>query len=153
MPDPIPDGSVLYSCEIGTDLNAASGTYSLLCGTSTASEGLSAACVDGSIVVGQVPTASPTPTNTPLPPPPTVTIAATPTKTSSLRPSYEDNDGCQVTAPGGTPRAWLLALPIALLWRRRRRLSRKTMPGSAVAPPPQTAGGARPNGVSVELRT
>jgi len=118
-PDPIPDGSVLYSCEIGVALNAPPGTYPLVCATS-ANQELSAACVDGSIVVGEVPTASPTPTQTPLPPPATVTITVTPTETSSLHPGYEDHDGCRATAPGGTHRAWLLALPIVLLWRRRR---------------------------------
>jgi MYXO-CTERM domain-containing protein len=126
-PDPIPDGSVLYSCEIGVDLNADSGTYLLVCATSTANEALSAACDDGAIEVGEVPTASPTPSKTPLSPPATATITVTPTKTRSPRPSDKD-DGCQVTAAGGTHGAWMLALPIALLWRRRRRLSRKTLP-------------------------
>ena len=126
-PDPIPDGSILYSCEISVALNATSGAYPLVCATSGANDALSAACVDGSIEVGAVRTASPTPTRTPLPPSATVTVTGTPTRTPSRSPGGKHHDGCQVTAPGGTHRAWLLALPIVLLWRRRRRLSRKTL--------------------------
>jgi uncharacterized protein (TIGR03382 family) len=49
--DPIPNGSVLYSCEISIDRDAGSGTYPLVCANSTADEGLSMACVDGSVEV------------------------------------------------------------------------------------------------------
>jgi hypothetical protein len=84
--DPIPDGSILYSCEISIALDATSGAYPLVCATSTANDTLSAACVDGSIEVGAVRTASPTPTKTPLPPSATVTVTGTPTKTPHRAP-------------------------------------------------------------------
>ena len=101
-PDPIPDGSVLYSCEISIDLNAILGTYPLVCTTSMANEAPPIACVDGSVEV----------------------IGATPPPINTGIRDREEN-GCQVTDRTGRRDAWLVALPASLLWLRRRRLSRK----------------------------
>lgn len=128
--NPIPNGSTLYTCEIDIAPDAAPGTYTLACATLGASDqggnALSTACVDGSVDVDGLTAASPTPTATPLPPTPTVTAQVTPITTRSPRPHHDNDDGCNVTASAGTHGAWLLALPVALLWLRRQRLSSKT---------------------------
>jgi hypothetical protein len=72
------------------------------------------------------PSATPTSTAvasaTPTKPPATATPTATRTPTGGACPGCpEDDDGCQITAPGNTP-AWLLLVPaIGLLVVRRKR--------------------------------
>jgi hypothetical protein len=115
-PDPIPPGSLLYTCEIAIDAAAPPGTYPLAVtavyigdqdGGTLFGEGL-----DGAVVVEGPATPTPTETTTPRPSP-------TPRAPSG-------GDGCQTAAPGArgvAPHAGLLLL----LARRaqRKRPSRK----------------------------
>jgi MYXO-CTERM domain-containing protein len=140
--DPIPDGSILYRCEISIDESVADGTYPLTCSNAGASDpdggALVTNCVNGQAIVGIVATptdtatASPTVTETPTPSatptigtPTTPTVTNTPTRTNTPvrthKPNDED-DGCAVVAPRDGGSGWALLLPIAglLLLRRRR---------------------------------
>jgi len=62
----------------------------------------------------ELPTATPPATSTPR-----ATATGTATSTRTAGSNNKDNDGCQVPA-GGRSGAWLLLIPLALLWRRRR---------------------------------
>ncbi len=67
--DPIPTGSVLYTCDIAVGENA-DGTYALPCsnplGSSPGGDAVSISCTDGLVSVGgTVPTSTPVPTATP----------------------------------------------------------------------------------------
>jgi MYXO-CTERM domain-containing protein len=136
--DPIPSGSLLYTCEVAIGDELENGRYPLVCTNAGASDpdgvAVATACDAGDVVVGiqeitftptntptQTPTATGsvgTPTNTPtvsMPP----TASSTPTRTR--QPKRDEDDGCQVVAPAEGGAAWLLLLPAAvLLWRRRR---------------------------------
>ena len=63
----------------------------------------------------EVPTATPPATATPR-----ATATATIAATATVRPSSRDNDGCQIPAGGSAGSAWLLLIPAAFLWRKRR---------------------------------
>lgn len=134
--DPIPDGSVLYSCNIAIAGDADNGDYPLTCSNPGASDpaggALNTACTNGTITVGgevpptSTPTETPsgevTPTNTPEA---TATNTAVATATWTIRPPItptgNDDDGCAVVAPAEANSGWLLLLPAAaLLWLRRR---------------------------------
>jgi len=104
--DPIPNNSVLYTCQVGIAANAAPGNYELRCGEAMArppsGSYMPVSCEDGLIAVqGGGPTV--TPTRTPA-------------------PMRADDDGCQIhPAPHG-PWGWsILAGAVVLLVRRRRR--------------------------------
>lgn len=129
--DPIPDGSVLYSCTV--QLPSDAGCWALTCSAPGSSDptgtALDTTCSDGEVCVELPPTPTatpvpPTPTDTPVPPTATNTPVATdtPTPTATRVPSGdEDDDGCQVTAPASSRSGWILLLPAAaLLWLRRR---------------------------------
>lgn len=132
---PIPDGSVMYTCDVAISADAVEGeTYPLTCSEAGASDAeggeLRVDCVDGEVTILGVPT--PTPTNTPEEPtvaPPTDTptpgVTDTPTTrpTDTPRPSLDfDDDSCAIVAPQSTSTGWALLLPLAgLLWLRRRQ--------------------------------
>ena len=133
--DPIPTGSVMYSCQVEIALNATEGDYPLTCTNSGASDptgtALQAQCSNGKItVVGEVETPTETPTNTPVVNTPTPQSTATHTKvpTNTKKPTNtpgggggNDDDGCAIVAPAESSAAWMLLLPAAaLLWLRRR---------------------------------
>ncbi len=97
---PIPDGSVLYTCQVAIAADAADGDYMLSCSNAGASDpdggALAADCTAGTVSVGVPPTDTPVPaTDTPVPPtdtpvPPTDTPeAATPTPTPTAIQSNE----------------------------------------------------------------
>ncbi len=64
-------------------------------------------------------TATPVKSSTPLP---TATVPVNPTSTA-IPPGFLEDDGCQISASGGTGNPWLLLIPAAVLIgvRRRRR--------------------------------
>jgi MYXO-CTERM domain-containing protein len=144
--EPIPSGSILYTCEVTIGSEVAVGTYPLVCTNDSASDpdgnSVPTTCTAGDVIVGVqpitptitptstpsvTPTATPTVTATPnvsptstgtITPVPTSTVPPTPTRTHKKN---DEDDGCQVVAPSESGAAWLLLLPIAaLLWRRRR---------------------------------
>ncbi len=142
---PIPDGSLLYTCQVAIAAGVADGTYALTCSNAGASDpdggALITNCINGSAVVGIVATptdtvtGTPTVTNTPTPSatptigtPTTVTATATPTgtrtptATNTRKPKNDEDDGCAVVAPRDGGAGWALLLPVAglLLLRRRR---------------------------------
>ncbi len=139
--DPIPTGSVLYTCTVSIGSAVEDGSYPLACINDGASDpdgnAVSTSCDAGDVIVGvqpitptNTPTPTPTVTTTPngtvtstatvTPPPPTATASATSTRTR--KPKSNDDDACQVVAPAESGAGWLLLLPVAaLLWRRRRR--------------------------------
>jgi MYXO-CTERM domain-containing protein len=131
--DPIPTGSVMYSCQVVIDGEATEGNYPLTCTNAGASDpagvALQAQCSNGQIsVVGEEETPTETPTNTPVvtPPPPASTATNTPVPTNTRKPTAtggggNDDDGCAIVAPAQSSAAWMLLLPAAaLLWLRRR---------------------------------
>jgi MYXO-CTERM domain-containing protein len=136
--DPIPDGSLLYACQVSIGTGVANGTYDLTCTNAGASDPDGGAvptdCIDGELFVGVDPTATvtptatptittePTPTDTPTATTPSPTNTPSPLPTRTRKPGGNDDDGCQVVAPAeSSTGAWLLLLPAALLFRRRRR--------------------------------
>ncbi|MGH7787392.1 MAG: hypothetical protein ACRERC_11030 [Candidatus Binatia bacterium] len=123
---PIPDGSVLYTCDIAVATDAEPGDYPLTCSGALSSdpEGgeVATSCVDGTITVtgGEVPTETPTPTVSPDVTPTNTAGQATPTR-SVVPPVTNCDDGCQIVAPASSQAGWLLLLPAAMLiWVRRR---------------------------------
>jgi hypothetical protein len=143
---PIPDGSVLYTCEVAIAADAANGTYPLTCSNAGASDpnggALVTACTNGSVVVGvqPTPTGSPsatpsvTPTASPTPSATggtggTPTATATPARTntpvvsptSTRRVHFADSDSCDIVAAPQSRPAWVLLVPGALLLLVRRR--------------------------------
>lgn len=112
LSDPIPDGSVLFTCQFGIAANAAPGTYEIRCGEATARgpdgpyEPVN--CEDGFITVqGGVPTGAPT---------------ITPAPTSTPVPKPAEDDGCQIQPASRGPWGWsMLACAVLLLVRRRRQ--------------------------------
>ena len=100
---PIPDGSVLYTCQVAIAADAADGDYTLSCSNAGASDpdggALMADCTSGTVSVGVPPTNTPVPatntpvapTNTPVPPttPTNTPEAATPTPTPTAIQSNE----------------------------------------------------------------
>jgi MYXO-CTERM domain-containing protein len=130
--DPIPSGSVMYTCQVEVDSEAPNGDYPLTCTNPGASDpnggALLAECTSGTVTVAglEIPTETPTetpevgtPTNTPAPTS-TNTIAPPPTNTRAPG-GGNDDDGCAVVAPAQASTGWLLLLPAAaLLWLRRR---------------------------------
>jgi hypothetical protein len=109
LSDPIPDGSVMFTCQFTIAANAAPRTYEIRCGEATAREPEGpyepVNCEDGFITVqGSGP--SPTPTSTPV-------------RTSTPVPS--EDDGCQIQPAPRGPWGWsMLACAVLLLVRRRR---------------------------------
>jgi hypothetical protein len=142
--NPIPSGSVLYTCQVAIDSSVADGSYPITCTNAGASDpdgnAVPTGCDAGNVVVGVQPTATSTPSASPsitptatptatpegaptststATPPPTSTATATATRTH--KPKKDEDDGCQVVAPAESGAACLLLLPVAaLLWRRRR---------------------------------
>jgi MYXO-CTERM domain-containing protein len=141
--DPIPDGSVLYTCNV-TIAEGASGTSSLpvtgvILSDPNGNQVPGVTGCDGSITVGGVvpgtPTPTPTVTVTPTstsPPPPTNTPTVTPTNT--VKPTstpttgaptpapFDDDGGCNISTTGSSSAGWLVLIPaIGLLVMRRRR--------------------------------
>jgi len=132
----IPDG-LLYTCTF--TVKAGSGTailQNLNAGASDpAGTALTADVCDGSITIGGgavTPTSgveTPTPTATEIVVP-TSTVPVVPTNTVPVAPTRtqtpsevcgDDDDGCQITAPGQAGTGWLLLIPLAgLFWLRRR---------------------------------
>jgi hypothetical protein len=122
--DPIPDGSVLYTCVIEITETAADGeSYDLTCSDAGAStpNGMSLVteCTNGSISVGLV-TPTPTPTGDGGTPTHTGGATATHTRPTVIPPTAFCDDGCAITPASESQAGWLLLLPAALLWLRRR---------------------------------
>jgi len=113
--DAIPDGSVLYSCDV--QLPGEAGCWPLTCESPGASDptgnALTATCTDGEVCVEVAPTETATPlaTDTPVP-----------TATKTKKPGGGgDDDGCQIAAPASGHGGWFLLIPaLGLLWLRRR---------------------------------
>jgi MYXO-CTERM domain-containing protein len=134
--DPIPDDSVMYTCDVAISADAVEGeTFALTCSEAGASDAeggeLRVDCVDGTVTVLGEPT--PTPTTTPEEPTvapteqedtptPTVEPTAVP-PTSTRTPAFGfDDDGCAIVAQETSSTGWMLLLPLAgLLWLRRRQ--------------------------------
>ncbi|MCX8073481.1 MAG: hypothetical protein N3C12_13695 [Candidatus Binatia bacterium] len=140
--DPIPDGSVLYTCNVTV---SGSGTLQVANarGSSPGGQAISGFTGrDGNICVGgaQPPTPTPTtrpqptatPTNTERPAPTATFTVAPPTNTPTARatatPSptatsavVEDEDGCHIVANGSSRFSWWLLAPLAILALRRRQ--------------------------------
>lgn len=132
--DPIPDGSVLYTCDIAIAADA-TGEIPLTCSnagsSSPAGGALNTDCTNGTITIGgATPTntvgeATATSTPTTGGATPTNTVGGnTPTRTNTtgpIPPTFVCDDGCSVAAPVDTTTGWVLLLPAALLlWVRRR---------------------------------
>lgn len=129
--DAIPDGSVLYTCQIEIASAAEPGeTYPLTCSNAGASDpdgdALTTSCTNGEVIVGGI-EATHTPTNTVVggTPTPTRTAAATATNTREVRPTFpfftNDDDACAIVSPANSHAGWMLLLPAGvLLWLRRR---------------------------------
>jgi len=143
--DPIPSGSVLYSCQIAIAENA-TGNVPLTCSNAGASNpaggAVHADCTDGTIMVGGgTPAATATNTGGAATPTPTRAVTGgatgTPTRTGGtpggtatrtntpgggpivVFPS--DDDACAITSPANSSSGWMVLLPVAaLLWIRRR---------------------------------
>jgi hypothetical protein len=133
----IPDGSVLYTCDVALPGGSAAslGTFAVTCsepGTSDP-EGnpLTTTCSDGLVTVEEptpTPTPEPTSTNTPEPPTftPTQDASPTPPNTATNTPTNTrsigaEDDGCSVAAPRHSSGGWMFLVPMAgLLWLRRR---------------------------------
>jgi hypothetical protein len=130
--DPIPTGSVLYTCTVAI-AGDASESYPLMCSRARSGDPdanpLGTACTDGSItVVTATATAVPTLTAT-MPGEATATVTAeatntparSPTSRQALRPA--DDNSCQIVTGSRSRSAWVLLVPAALLLvvRRRRR--------------------------------
>ncbi len=132
--DPIPTGSVMYTCEVVIGPDAAVGSYPLTCSDEGASDGegqdVFIECIDGAVNVeiADTPTPVPTSTNTPQDATPTPTMDQDPTATNTptntrtnTPPADIDDDSCAIVAPQSTSTGWMLLLPMAgLLWLRRR---------------------------------
>ena len=125
--DPIPDGSVMYGCDVAIATDAPAEIFPLVNDNvgSTDPEGITLPTLgeDGAVtvVVGPPPTPTPMPTSPP-PPTPMSTPPPPPTPTSTTPPPFSgDNDSCQVVAPADSQTGWLLLVPVAaLFWMRRR---------------------------------
>jgi MYXO-CTERM domain-containing protein len=138
--EPIPTGSVLYSCKVDV-ADTEGGDFPLPCANPGSSDpnggALSTDCMDGTITVGGGSGGTPTVTPTNTPPvtggTPTNTAGASPTATRTggggggtptrvpTAPKSFDDDGCAIVAPAQSGSAWMLLLPAAaLLWLRRR---------------------------------
>jgi hypothetical protein len=128
--DPIPTGSVLYTCTVAL-AGDASGSYPLTCSRPRSGDPdanpLGTACTDGLITVvtataSAAPTLTPTipgeatPTGTPEA---TNTSARSPTSRSPVRSA--DDDSCQIVAGPKNRSGWILLVPAALLLAMRRR--------------------------------
>jgi hypothetical protein len=113
----IPDGTLLYTCNVSLAANAEVTSYPLACSSPIASNPsgtpVPAQCTDGQVQV----LGTPTPTDTPVPGMGT----PTPTTTPTPAPGNGGGSGCEVAAPHGNP--GLLLLPAAMLLLRRRRAS------------------------------
>jgi MYXO-CTERM domain-containing protein len=132
--NPIPSGSVLYTCQVAI-AEGATGEQTLTCSNAGASDpdgnAVPASCTNGTVIIGGP---TPTPTDTPPVATPTDTPAATATNTAAATATHtrrptntpgggggNDDDGCAVVAPVEGSAAWMLLLPAAaLLWLRRR---------------------------------
>lgn len=103
---PIPDGALLYSCEVKVADNAAATTFPLNCAaasaSSTAGKGLAVECASASVQVSS-------------------------SAGGAAGSSASSGGGCAVAA-GRTSRpgaiAWLALPAVVLIWRRRRRGAR-----------------------------
>lgn len=122
---PIPDGSVLYTCNVQIAATAAPGSYPLMCSNASAStpDGvtLTTECPDSAIEVLAITPTTPTPTPTATP---TATATPTPTKTAT-EPPGSGGGSCQIS-PSRRNAAWLPLIPVSLLVIGRRRIRRHT---------------------------
>lgn len=103
--DPIPDGSVLFTCKVNIAPSALLGRYPLTCSGSLASNpsggSLVAACTPGEIIVAAPSPATATPTRTPTPTATTTatsTATVTPTPSPTPIPCVGDCDGSRTVA-------------------------------------------------------
>lgn len=142
----IPDGSVLYTCDVGlaggtvaATVSGAAGTYPITCTEPGASDPdgnpLFTICSNGSVTIEEPATPTPQPTSTPTftleptapetpadTPTPVATNTPTNTSTNTPRPGGFDDDSCAIVSPQSSSTGWMLLLPMAvLLWARRRQ--------------------------------
>ena len=147
--DPIPDGSVLYTCNINVAQSANTkytlGVTGVIFSDPSGNQVPGVSGCDGAVVAGLQPTLTPTQTqgatntptstatatNTPLPViTPTSAATATPTATRTqiviptLIPTaapFDDDGGCNISTTGSSNAGWLVLIPaIGLLVLRRR---------------------------------
>lgn len=133
--EPIPSGSVMYTCQVAISEDAVDDEeYPLTCSNAGASDpagvALDVDCTDGTVTVsgGAGPTDTPDtgPTSTPTVTPPTGVPTNTPLRTATNTPAgapvNDCDDGCAITAPAQDDNGFLVwLLPAAmLLWLRRR---------------------------------
>jgi len=138
----IPDG-VLYTCTFtvtgGEGQTAVLQNLNFGSSDPAGSAKTTGGC-DGKVKIGGVAQPTNTPTHTVIPPTntpavntptstvtpvintPTRTAPPAPTRTNTRPPSTgDDDDGCQIAAPGQAGTGWLLLIPLAgLFWLRRR---------------------------------
>jgi len=139
--DPIPDGSVLYTCAVKNITTGGEITLSGLHMSTPAGSALTGVggqginfCVEGVVQPTLTPTNPPpppsaTPTLTVAPPsPPTATNTPKPTSTASPTSTpntsgtvVEDEGGCQINTLGTSSSGWLLLFPVAAILVIRRR--------------------------------
>jgi len=136
----IPDGSLLYSCDVGiaggTTAAVLSGAteFTIACNNPGSSnpdgESLITTCNDAIVNVVDptpTPTATETPTEEPTATEGTVdTPTPEPTATSDVPATSTpipriDDDSCQIVAPVSSSLGWILMMPAAVLFRLRRR--------------------------------
>jgi hypothetical protein len=125
--DPIPSGSVMYTCNVVISAAAPNGTYPLtisnILGSNPAGDPVALGGKDGAVTVpGVTPTGAPTATPTSGGPTKTPTAVITSTR---VRPTSgfkaNDDDACAIVSPANSQAGWMLVLPAALLlWVRRR---------------------------------
>lgn len=124
--DPIPSGSVLYTCNVAISSSAANGTYLLkisnILGSDPSGKSVPLGGTDGAVTVPGAQTPTPTviitPTHGGSP-------SATSTRTRIIPPTGggrgNDDDACAIVSPATSSAGWMLVFPAALLlWVRRR---------------------------------
>ncbi len=149
--DPIPDGSLLYSCDVGipggtaaATTSGVTGMFEIVCANPGASDSngntLETICNNAVVNVAPPPTDTPTmaPTSTATPevtettPPTEPTTPPTepttpPTQPTTAPPTVDpggndaDDDSCAIVAPQSSSSGWMLLLPLAGLLWLRRR--------------------------------
>ncbi len=123
----LPDGTVMYSCDLAVTAGTPPGTYALTITNvgGADADGLPVPVdgIDGAVIV-EVPTPTPTltpilPTRTPIPPTPVATQTSTATFTATIADGRDTDGGsCAIVERSGG--AWLLLLPLLVLFRRTR---------------------------------
>ena len=139
----IPDGSVLYTCNVtvagsggtvgvsgvilstpaGGRVDGASGREGVVCVAGVQPPTPTHTPTEGPATPTPTNTQPPTATNTPVPPTATFTVprpTATATATATPRVVEEDEGGCHVVAGSSSGFGWLLVVPAVVLAVRRR---------------------------------